>query len=364
MILKIIFIFYFLLPLLTKAEKFRGYVQGDYQKNSLLFNKRSQKIATNNDKKIIWENDNFLSEDRKLKWMEEDEQVIDNLQSEFIKNKNNLRELHIKAFDRSVSVNYLPYPEISHYVPNGFVESDQKLITAAFRAISKLRFCESPNFDTKCADGFLNISLNTFNTDKFSFNTKLSIQSISDRGSTSIGEESSMGFKLAKRLSPKWSMAFGGENVIHLDKNIDMGRNFYLIASTFYEIPSSNSDNPSIVFANFGVGTDFYGYAGNGFLGTTSCFGKPTLTGNGTNNCNIGPIGSIAYAFNDRFSLINEWFGYGYGTGFSIKPYKEVPLVFSIYATDYIKGFPKYAAEHCPNNNCDPRFYGNISLSF
>ena len=29
-----------------------------------------------------------------------------------------------------------------------------------------------------------------------------------------------------------------------------------------------------------------------------------------------------------------------------------------------LKGFPKYAKEHCPNNECDTRFYGNISLSF
>lgn len=362
--LKIIFIFYLISPLLLKAEYFIGFLKTNYEKEFLYIKKRTEKISTNSKNKIIWDADNLLFENTKLKWTKENQKNIENLKNEYIKNKNYSKELNIKALDRSVSVNYLPYPEISHYVPNGYVESDQKLITAAFRSISKLRFCESPNFDTKCADGFLNISLNTFNKDSFSFNTKLSIQSISNRGSTSFGEESSLGFKLAKRFSPRWSLAFGGENIIHLDDNIDMGRNFYFIASTFYQLPSSKKNNPSILFTNFGIGTDFYGYGGNGFLGTTSCLGKPTLTGNGTNKCNIGPIGSIAFVFNDRFSLVNEWFGYGYGSGFSFKPYKEVPMVLSLYATDFIKGYPKYAKEHCPKNVCDPRFYGNISISF
>ena len=119
-----------------------------------------------------------------------------------------------------------------------------------------------------------------------------------------------------------------------------------------------------MLFFNVGVGSDFYGYKGNGFLARTSCFGQPNLTGNGSNTCSWGPFGSVALAFNDRISFVNEWFGYGYGTGISFKPIFEKPLIFSIYATDFIKGFPVYAEEHCPNNKCTQRFYGNISLSF
>ena len=36
-----------------------------------------------------------------------------------------------------------------------------------------------------------------------------------------------------------------------------------------------------------------------------------------------GPIGSIALALNDRITFVNEWFGYSYGSGVSIKPLKE-----------------------------------------
>ena len=357
MILKIIFIIYLLIPFLLKSENFTNTNKRDKEE----FNFSKTKIYEESANNILWKNERNI-ETQNIIW-EEEEENNEILGNESFINKNYYKELNIKAFDRSVSVNFVPYPEISHYVPNGFVESDQKLITTSFRALSKLRFCDSPNFDTKCADGFLNMNINVFTTENFSFYPKFSLQSISNRG-TPFGEESSLGFKFAKKLSPKWSMAFGGENVIHLDKNIDMGRNFYIVASTFYEFQTSNKTNPPILFANFGIGTDFYGYKGNGFLGTTSCLGRPTLTGNGTEKCSIGPIGSIAVAFNDRVSLVNEWFGYGYGTGISLKPYKDIPLIFSIYATDYIKGFPVYIDEHCPRNSCSPRFYGNISVSF
>ena len=82
------------------------------------------------------------------------------------------------------------------------------------------------------------------------------------------------------------------------------------------------------------------------------------------NSCSWGPIGSVAYALNDRFSIISEWFGYSYGTGFSIRPFKENSLSFSFFATDFIKGFPKYAEDYCTGGMCETRFYGNMSINF
>ena len=99
-------------------------------------------------------------------------------------------------------------------------------------------------------------------------------------------------------------------------------------------------------------------------MARTSCFGKPNLTGDGSNNCNWGPIGSVAFAFNDRFALINEWFGYGYGTGFSFRPIRNNSLSLSLYATDYIKDFPKYIKKHCPSQKCETRIYGSASITF
>ena len=65
-----------------------------------------------------------------------------------------------------------------------------------------------------------------------------------------------------------------------------------------------------------------------------------------------------------KFSIISEWFGYSYGAGFSIRPFSENSLSFSIFATDFINGFPKYAKEYCSGGSCETRIYGSIGLNF
>lgn len=212
-------------------------------------------------------------------------------------------------------------------------------------------------------DGVLDFDFNLVNRENFSFNPKINIQSLTKRG-TNFGEGISVGFKTAKKLSNKWSVAFGGENIIHLDKTIDLGRNFYLVASTYQPIFKREKENSPLIFINAGLGTDFYGYKGNGYLGQVNCFGKPNLTSEDTNLCNVGPIGSFAIAFNDRVAFINEWFGYGYGSGFSIKPFLDQSILFSIYTTDYLDSFPKYLKDGCPNKKCKTRFYGSLSITY
>ena len=348
-----IFILIFLKANSLEEVKFNEHIK----KEPFIEKQPNKKIAS-----IKWEK-TFNKNKSPLYWekLDKDAKIPSN---DFIKFANNYKKaFKVKSLDRSVIVDETYYPEISHYVPNGYVSYDQKLLTTSLRTISKLRFCDGKNFEYKCADGILNIDLNLISTDKFSLNTKYSLQSISDRG-TKFGEESSIGFKIARQVHQNWSIAFGGENVIHLDKDIDLGRNFYLISSIYKKLGSSNKDNPSILFINAGIGSDFYGYKGNGFLWRSPCLGEPNLTGDDKNNCSWGPIGSIALAANDRITFVNEWFGYSYGSGISIKPFKEGHIILSLYATDFIKGFPKYAKEHCPNKECDTRFYGNISVSF
>ena len=293
-----------------------------------------------------------------LIWKKKDKPSLEFLKISYKKYKF---EYDIKALGRSVTVNDFYYPEISNYVPNAYIESSNKTFTAFIRGISKTRFCQGENFSKTCRDGIFDIDFNLINYEKFSFNPKLTVQSLSDRG-TKFGEASSFGFKSALKISPKWSLAFGGENIIHFDNKSDLGRNFYLVGSTFY--PLNSREKPAILFLNAGIGSDFYGYGGNGYIARTSCLGKPNLTGEGTDFCNWGPIGSITIAFNDKVSLINEWFGYGYGTGISFRPIKESSLALSIYATDYIRNFPSYIKDHCQNDSCESRFYGGISFSF
>ena len=357
--LKIIFFIFNILILaflrVSSHEEFK--FLGNIKKEPFINENLDKKIAS-----LKWEK--VINEIKSpLYWEKVDDTTkIPNIEFSNISN-NYKKSYKVKSLDRSVTVNNIQYPEISHYVPNGYVSDNQKFLTTSLRTISKLRFCDGKNFEYKCADGILNIDFNLINTDKFSFNSKYSLQSISNRG-TKFGEESSIGFKIAKQVNPNFSIAFGGENILHLDKDIDLGRNFFLITSTYKKLGTFKKDNPSILFINAGIGSDFYGYKGNGFLWRAPCLGEPNLTGNDKNNCSWGPIGSIALATNDRITFVNEWFGYSYGSGVSIKPLKESNIVLSLYATDFIKGFPKYAEEHCPNNTCDPRFYGNISVSF
>ncbi len=266
----------------------------------------------------------------------------------------------INSIGKGITLGGVSYPDISSYVPNAFVENPDKALTSSFRWISKTRSCGERNFSSNCIDGILDIDFNLINTDKFSFNPKITVQSISNRG-TAIGEGSSLGFKMAWKLTDKYSVAFGGENIIHFDESIDLGRNFYFVSSTYFKTPINNE---SFLFLNAGIGSDFYGYRGNGYLARTSCLGKNTLTGNGTEYCNWGPIGSISLSLSERFVLINEWFGYGYGTGISFKPLEEYPISISLMATDYINNFPEFISDYCTSGICETRYYGNISITF
>lgn len=299
--------------------------------------------------KIIWESLNST------------EILNNNFEEKGLSNlKNNL---NIKSIGRSVTVNLIAYPEISNYVPNAFVNDSNKKFTLSLRGISKVRNCGGNNIFSNCNDGILDIDYNLINYENFSFNTKITIQSLSNRrNGTKIGEASSLGFKAAKYFSPKLSIALGGENIIHFDSKSDLGRNFYLIGSTFYSL--NKKKDPSILFLNAGIGSDFYGYKGNGYLAKTKCFGTPNLTGDGENFCSWGPIASLALALNSRFAFINEWFGYGYGTGIAVRPFKDKTISLSLYATDFINNFPKYIQDGCPNNNCSARLYGSLSFSF
>lgn len=310
---------------------------------------------------LKWEykHDNDLY--KKLNWHIDDSVDVLKKYNQISKFKNSF---NVYAIGRAITVNGFPYPEISNYVPNAYVEDWQKTYSLSFRGISKTRSCVGKNFADHCADGVLDFDFNLINTENFSFNPKFNIQSLGGRKGSKFGEGVSMGFKTASKISPKWSIAVGGENIIHFDDTIDLGRNFYIMTSTYYPLGSRKDRNPSILFINAGIGSDFYGYRGNGFLGSTYCFGSKTLTGEGNDNCNWGPITSIAYAFNDRIAIVSEWFGYGYGTGISMRPFAGQSINISLYLTDFIKGFPQYIQDSCEKNNCESRIYGSVSINY
>jgi hypothetical protein len=327
---------------------------------SVLAEKKYIKTESISTKKLGWESIN-LQFDSKLNWEKVDEEEIYNdlIKIKNIGKRNNI--FSVRSRGKGVKVNDTYYPDISNYVPNAYVEDPNKSFGLSTRGISKTRFCNGQNFSERCIDGVLDLDFKLFNNNNLSIYPKINIQSLSNRGSN-FGDGVSVGLKVAKELLPNWSLAFGGENIFHFDDSIDLGHNFYIMTSTYIPL---NNEKSNIIFLNAGIGSDFYGYKGNGFLFRTPC-GNNTLTGttDKPNSCSWGPIGSLAYSVNNRFSIISEWFGYSYGAGISLRPFKESSISISLFATDFIKGFPKYAENLCSGGICETRFYGNISLNF
>ena len=207
-------IFVFLLPFL----KIHAKEKVSFSKNSKI-SSNFEKLKTRKISQLNWENVENYTESQlnweKLKDWKENSSIEELIRPTILK-----RETKIKSLDRAVVVNDIPYPEISHYVPNGYVSYNERFVTTNLRAISKLRFCDGKNFEYKCADGILNVDFNLLSNEDFSFNPRFSMQSLSNRG-TKFGEQSTIGFRLAKSINPNWSIAFGGENLIHLDRDID-----------------------------------------------------------------------------------------------------------------------------------------------
>ena len=326
-----------------------------------LFAEKNELKETILTKTINWENvETNLENDLNWKHVNKNEIYKDQIKLINIGREKNI--FSIRSTGKGVTVNGFYYPDISNYVPNAFVEDPEKTFGLSSRGISKTRFCTGKNFSESCIDGVLDFDFKLFNNNNFSIYPKINIQSLTNRG-TNSGDGLSLGVKIAKEISSDWSIAFGGENIVHFDETIDLGHNFFLVASTY--IPLNPSNNSTIFFLNAGIGSDFYGYRGNGFLFRTPC-GSNTLTGTSAdpNSCSWGPIASLALSINDRFSIISEWFGYSYGIGFSLRPFKHDSLSISLFATDFINGFPKYADNFCTSGVCETRFYGSIGLNF
>ncbi len=229
---------------------------------NLLAEKNEVKIKSISTQKLDWEYSD-LNTEKKLNWHEVDTEEIYKDLMKIKKIGKKVNTFSVRSTGKGVNVNGSYYPDISSYVPNAYVEDSDKFFGLSIKGISKTRFCNGNNFSSSCMDGILDLDFKLFNNNNFSIYPKVNIQSLTNRG-TDFGDGVSMGVKIAKELSPNWSFAFGGENILHFDETIDLGHNFYVMASTY--IPLSTSEKSNILFLNAGIGSDFYGYKGNGFL--------------------------------------------------------------------------------------------------
>jgi hypothetical protein len=274
----------------------------------------------------------------------------------------------VRGLARSITVNGNPYPDVGLYVPNGFAADPEFTASATFDWVSRTRSCRTPpggNW-TDCADAVAYLDITPFKGEYASLGFQYAVQSLSGRNNgTSIFAGQSIGFRTAINLTPTTGLAFGGEHIIQLDNTTDLGRNFYLVLSQ--AIPLSKGNEPVLLVATAGIGSDFYGYGGNGTLGSTDC-----LSGNNISSpnypsgrdCFWGPIGSLSLSLGSRVSMGFEWFGYGIGAGISVRPLGDLPLTFSFYATDFLGNTPEYISDLCTDNPCRTRIYGRVTMSF
>ncbi len=274
----------------------------------------------------------------------------------------------IRGLARGITVNGNPYPDTGLNVPNGFAADPEFTVSTTLTGTSRTRFCQVPTGGNwiDCADSEAYLDITPFKWDNASLGFQYTIQSLSGRNrGTGQFAGQSLGFRMAYNLTPTTGVAFGGEHVIQLDNTTDLGRNFYLVVSQ--AMPLSRGPDPILFVATAGIGSDFYGYGGNGTLGSTDC-----LSGNNISSLNFpqgrdcfwGPIGALTLHLGSRLSLGYEWFGFGIGAGLSVRPLKDLPLTFSLYATDFLGNTPSYLEGLCTTNPCQARYYGRVTMSF
>lgn len=274
----------------------------------------------------------------------------------------------VRGMARGITVNGIPYPPVGVQVPNGFSQDPQFTVSTSLAWVNRTRSCGDGgnNSTSNCGDAEFYLDVTPLKGENASMGFQYAIQSLTNRNNnTKIFAGQSLGFRTDLSLSPTTGIAFGGEHIIQFDDTIDLGRNFYLVLSQ--AIPLNQAENPMMLVATAGIGSDFYGYGGNGTIGSTDC-----LSGNNVSSrnypsgrdCHWGPIGSINLSFGRQLGLGMEWFGYGIGAGISMVPFTSLPLSFSFYATDFLGNTPSYIQGLCTDDPCSARFYGQATLNF
>ncbi|WP_152669521.1 hypothetical protein [Synechococcus sp. GFB01] len=253
------------------------------------------------------------------------------------------------------------------YVPNAFAQDAGFFMSTTLDWVNRTRFCEVADGGdwTDCADGVAYFDFTPFKSKNASLGFQWAVQSLSGRNNgTGALAGQSLGFRTAWNITPTTAVAFGGEHIVQLDSSTDLGRNFYLVLSQ--AVPLNRAHKPIVMVATAGIGSDFYGYAGNGF-GSTNCLSGNNISSTDYpegNDCWWGPIGSLSVSFGSQFSIGFESFGYGIGAGISARPFDGIPLTFSLYVTDFLGNYPDWIDTFCTDDPCEPRYYGRVTLSF
>jgi hypothetical protein len=274
------------------------------------------------------------------------------------------RRLVVRGLARDVTVNGRVYPAAVFQVPNGFAQDQRLWGSVTGVGISRTRPCSKDTLD--CADAQAYVDVTPLRVGPASLALQWGVQSLSSRNQgTPAFSGQHLGFRAAVNLGPQTGLAIGGEQIVQFDDKIDLGRDFYAVLSQ--AVPLGQGERPPLLVATAGVGSDLYGFKGNGWLGRTSCGGSRAITSTtfpSGSDCTWGPIGSVALFLNDRISIGSEWFGYGFAAGIAVKPFADWPLTLSVLATDFLGNTPDYIQDDCPDRTCRARLYGRVTQSF
>jgi len=263
-------------------------------------------------------------------------------------------EVKVMSMSKAFTVNRVLYSDASITIPNAFKRDPQHFFTLSLIGTDQVRRpftgCRG---DNTCRDAELEAELAILQSGPVSLELLYNAASIGLN--TNYGDQT-LGFRLAANISPTIGLAFGGESLLYLDRTSDQrcsiydscaplkGTSWFAVASAAFPL-SSKSPTPPVIVATAGAGSGYYGFDGSG------------------DDTRWGPIASLSLSPNQFYSFSAEYTGYGISAGVSIRPF-EIPLVVSLFATDFLGNTPSQIKEFCPSNNCSARLLGRLTLSF
>ena len=328
--------------------------------NKYLFSRGYIDKIVDKDPKISKENKNLKLDDLEITeifWERKDIKNYKNkTQWERIENteKNSILKSHEKSFlNEQKTINSLNRsvvfddnnvgPDISWIVPPGFSWSKKHTFDFSIRGHNRRK--KGQEFlGWNGGDAVGQIYFHPIHKKKSSYGLNLGVRSVyqgeAQGGKSDIGEGLSLGFRYDRELSSTSGMAFGAEQLIHLDDETDTGRDIYLTFSKGWW-RNKNSTYPFPLYtATAGLAT------GKMAEGTINGLCSDLFGGSGTEikhkrKLCWAPVFSLAKVFNESFSTFFEYNSYWFLLGTSYAPLKNIPLrgTFALQISDHINNY-------------------------
>jgi len=264
---------------------------------------------------------------------------------------------------RRLSINGQLLPAGGFYLPNSFVSDGGDNWSVFLHGISRVRNRRlRSGCEPDCSDAIAYAEYDVLKRNSNSLSLQLSLHSLSGRnGGTGFGEGSSLGFKYARRIGPTTALSFSGEHILQFDDTVDLGRNFYIGFSKFFDSSRIRYLGGTGAVINVGLGSGIYTVYDNELFSLSSAVGGNNIFDD-SNRLSFGLVWSASYFLSRKYAVGMEFSGYGFGAGLSVKPFRKYPLTSTLFLYDVINDFPRGIP--CAEDPCQPRLYGRLSYSF